>query len=44
MGKSLGIGVIGSGRIGTLRARLASQHPSVDFWRYQIKTHHRQKN
>ncbi len=31
MGKSLGIGVIGSGRIGTLRARLASQHPSVDF-------------
>ena len=31
MGKSLGIGVIGAGRIGTLRARLASQHPSVDF-------------
>jgi len=31
MSKSLGIGVIGSGRIGTLRARLASQHPSVDF-------------
>ena len=31
MGKPLGIGVIGSGRIGTLRARLASKHPSVGF-------------
>jgi predicted dehydrogenase len=31
MSKPLGIGVIGSGRIGTLRARLASQHPCVDF-------------
>lgn len=29
--KRLGIGVIGSGRIGSLRARLASEHPSVDF-------------
>ena len=31
MAKPLGIGVIGSGRIGTLRARLASKHPSVGF-------------
>ena len=29
--KTLGIGVIGSGRIGTLRARLAAKHPSVSF-------------
>src|SRR6476469_5329509 len=27
----LGIAVIGSGRIGTLRARLAAKHPSVGF-------------
>jgi predicted dehydrogenase len=29
--KELGLAVIGSGRIGTLRARLASEHPSVRF-------------
>lgn len=29
--KRLGIAVVGSGRIGTLRARLAAKHPSVDF-------------
>ncbi|MEO7402504.1 MAG: Gfo/Idh/MocA family oxidoreductase [Burkholderiales bacterium] len=28
---NLGIGVIGAGRIGTLRARLAGKHPSVAF-------------
>ena len=27
----LGIGVIGAGRIGTLRARLAAKHPAVRF-------------
>ncbi|MBI3126473.1 MAG: Gfo/Idh/MocA family oxidoreductase [Candidatus Tectomicrobia bacterium] len=30
-GKRLGVGIIGSGRIGTLRAGMASAHPSVDF-------------
>jgi predicted dehydrogenase len=29
--QSIGIAVIGAGRIGTLRARLASKHPSVNF-------------
>ena len=29
--KQLGIAVIGAGRIGTLRARLAAKHPSVEF-------------
>jgi predicted dehydrogenase len=29
--KQLGIAVIGAGRIGTLRARLAAKHPSVGF-------------
>ena len=29
--KALGIAVIGAGRIGTLRARLAAKHPSVRF-------------
>lgn len=29
--KQLGIAVVGSGRIGTLRARLARKHPSVGF-------------
>ncbi len=29
--KTLGIAVIGAGRIGTLRARLAAKHPSVGF-------------
>lgn len=29
--KRLGIAVVGSGRIGTLRARLAAMHPAVDF-------------
>ena len=28
---SLGIAVVGAGRIGTLRARLAAKHPSVRF-------------
>src|SRR5690349_13594126 len=28
---SLGVAVIGSGRIGTLRARLAAAHPAVEF-------------
>jgi predicted dehydrogenase len=27
----IGLGIIGSGRIGTLRARLASDHPAVNF-------------
>src|SRR5579872_7510550 len=31
LGKPLGIAVIGAGRIGTLRARLAAKHPSVQF-------------
>jgi predicted dehydrogenase len=29
--RQIGIGVIGSGRIGTLRARLAAKHPAVRF-------------
>ena len=29
--KNIGIAVIGSGRIGSLRARLAAKHPSVNF-------------
>ncbi|OGA39144.1 MAG: hypothetical protein A3G24_15680 [Betaproteobacteria bacterium RIFCSPLOWO2_12_FULL_62_13] len=29
--KELGVAVIGAGRIGTLRARLAAKHPAVDF-------------
>jgi predicted dehydrogenase len=29
--KRLGIAVVGAGRIGTLRARLAAMHPAVDF-------------
>jgi predicted dehydrogenase len=29
--KELGIAVIGSGRIGTLRARLAAKHPALTF-------------
>jgi hypothetical protein len=29
--KELGIAVVGSGRIGTLRARLAAKHPAVGF-------------
>ncbi len=29
--KELGIAVVGSGRIGTLRARLSAKHPSVSF-------------
>jgi predicted dehydrogenase len=29
--ESLGIAVIGAGRIGTMRARLAAQHPAVNF-------------
>ena len=31
MPKQLGIAVVGSGRIGTLRARLAAKHPAVAF-------------
>jgi predicted dehydrogenase len=31
LSKELGIAVIGAGRIGTLRARLAAKHPSVGF-------------
>lgn len=31
--KTVGIGVIGSGRIGTHRARLAADHPGVDYLR-----------
>ena len=30
-GRSLGIAVIGSGRMGRLRASLAASHPSVSF-------------
>src|SRR5687768_4849108 len=29
--KECGIAVVGSGRIGTLRARLAAKHPAVSF-------------
>ncbi|HKU71698.1 MAG TPA: Gfo/Idh/MocA family oxidoreductase, partial [Burkholderiales bacterium] len=29
--KQLGVAVIGAGRIGTLRARLAAKHPAVGF-------------
>ena len=29
--KDLGIAVVGSGRIGTLRARFAAKHPAVRF-------------
>ena len=29
--KRLGIAVVGSGRIGTMRARAALTHPSIDF-------------
>ena len=29
--KSIGLGIVGSGRIGGLRARLAAGHPGVDF-------------
>ena len=29
--KELGVAVIGAGRIGTLRARLAARHPAVGF-------------
>ena len=29
--KTIGLGIIGSGRIGTLRARLAAEHPAVHF-------------
>jgi hypothetical protein len=29
--KNIGVAVIGSGRIGSLRARLAAKHPSVNF-------------
>ena len=29
--KELGIAIVGSGRIGTLRARLAAKHPAVRF-------------
>lgn len=29
--KPLGIGIVGSGRIGSLRARLAAQHPAVHY-------------
>jgi predicted dehydrogenase len=29
--KQIGLGIIGSGRIGTLRSRLASEHPAVNF-------------
>src|SRR5580765_6995823 len=29
--RKLGVAVIGAGRIGTLRARLAAKHPSVSF-------------
>ncbi|RPI47387.1 MAG: gfo/Idh/MocA family oxidoreductase [Betaproteobacteria bacterium] len=31
MNKPLGVAVVGAGRIGTLRARLAAKHPSVGF-------------
>ncbi|MPZ42348.1 MAG: hypothetical protein GEV05_02910 [Betaproteobacteria bacterium] len=31
LNKELGVAVIGAGRIGTLRARLAAKHPSVRF-------------
>ena len=29
--REIGLGIIGSGRIGTLRARLAPAHPAVRF-------------
>ena len=30
-GSQIGIAVVGSGRIGTLRAQLAAKHPAVNF-------------
>ena len=30
-GSQIGLAVVGSGRIGTLRARLAAKHPAVNF-------------
>ena len=30
-GSQIGLAVVGSGRIGTLRARLAARHPAVNF-------------
>jgi len=29
--RSIGVAVVGSGRIGTLRAHMAARHPSVRF-------------
>ncbi len=41
MSKSIGIAVIGSGRIGTLRASLSSAHPGVDFIAVADKQQHK---
>jgi hypothetical protein len=30
--QDLGVAIVGSGRIGTLRANMASRHPSVRFY------------
>ena len=35
---NIGIAVIGAGRIGTLRARLAAKHPPFAFSRFPIAT------
>ena len=37
---SIGIAVIGSGRIGTLRARLAAKHPAVRFLERDVREVH----
>ena len=39
--KNVGIGVIGTGKIGMQRARLAAQHPSVDYLAVMDIDHHR---
>ena len=39
--KSLGVAVIGCGRIGTLRANLASRYPAVNFIALSAAEQHR---
>jgi predicted dehydrogenase len=39
--KELGIAVVGSGRIGTLRAHMAARHPSVSFLALADKEKHK---
>ena len=42
--KALGVGVVGSGRIGTLRANLVSHHPSLEFLAVSDIDHDRAKD